>query len=127
MLLRVSELRCIVWSTHDYQLMVCLRILPHVGHGLIIYYFGFKQYLMNVVVSFMIEFVYLLCRVTDRILHFSLILALISCTFHCFSDAIYLVDWCSSNVVQWYLEGALLLAIPSVFMVFFSQCKHIPW
>jgi len=39
---------CVVYSW--YRLVMCLRILPHVGHGLSIYYFGFKQYLINVVV-----------------------------------------------------------------------------
>ena len=116
---------CVVYSW--YRLVVCLRILPRVGHGLNIYYCGLKQYLINVIVSIMNESVYIMCQVTDWILYFRSIPALISCTFHFFSDAIYHVGWCNSNVVQWYLEGALLLAILSVFMVFFSLCKQIPW
>jgi len=54
---------CVVYSL--YRLVACLRILPHVGHGLNMYYCGFKQYLINMVVSIMNDSVYIMCRVTD--------------------------------------------------------------
>jgi hypothetical protein len=63
----------------------------------------------------------------DLMLHLRLILTLISCTVYFFRDAICHVGWCSSNVVHLYLEGALLLAILSVFMVFFILSKQITW